>query len=100
MGAHKSMMPKISPEDRQNLEPEPDYVIKTRSPKPTVWQLNIHRGKREDDLRNESYPIARRKCHKDVDVFQECEKSQFFYFIIVISEVNLIFRKRIVLDKF
>ena len=87
MGAHKSMMPKISPEDRQNLEPEPDYVIKTRSPKPTVWQLNIHRGKREDDLRNESYPIARRKCHKDVDVFQECEKSHIFFFFHLVIEM-------------
>jgi len=81
MGAHKSKMPKIDPEDK--LDPEPEYVIKTRSPKPTIWQLNILRGKREDDLRNDAYPIARRKCHKDVDVFQECEKSEFILFEMV-----------------
>lgn len=75
MGGKNTKIPEINPEDRKNLEPEPDYDIKTRSPKPTTWQLNIMRGKREDDLRNEAYPIARRKCHKYVDVFAACEKS-------------------------
>ena len=75
MGAHKSRLHKVHLEDRGVLEPEPDFVIKTRSPKPDVWQLNILRGKREDDLRNEAYPLARKKCHKNVESFQDCEKS-------------------------
>lgn len=75
MGAHKSRLHKIHIEDNQKLEPEPDYLIKTRSPRPSRWQLNILRGKKEDDLRNEAYPLARRKCHKSVEVFMDCEKG-------------------------
>ncbi len=75
MGAHQSRLHKVHLEGRGSLEPEPDYIIRTRSPKPTVWQLNILRGKKEDDLRNEAYPLARRKCHKSAEFFEQCEKS-------------------------
>lgn len=75
MGAHHSKLSKANKDDKGVLEPEPDFIIKTRSPRPEIWQLNILRGKREDDLRNQAYPLARRKCHRDVESFQECEKS-------------------------
>jgi len=37
------------------MQEEPDYEVKTRGPLPDTWKLNITRGKREDDLRNEAY---------------------------------------------
>lgn len=78
MGAHKSRMYRVHIDENNAFEPEPDYVIKTRSPMPSKWQLNILRGKKEDDLRNQAYPLARRKCHKNVEEFQECEKGNWF----------------------
>ncbi len=58
----------------EQLEEETDYVVKTRSPMPSTWSLNILRGKREDDMRNESMSFARRKCKQKVLTFSECEK--------------------------
>lgn len=35
------------------------------------------RGKREDELRVESYPIVRRKCYDYVKDLERCEKGTF-----------------------
>ncbi len=40
-----------------------------------TWTLNIMRGKREDELRLESYPLARRKCYDYVKVLEKCSKG-------------------------
>lgn len=81
MGTYKSKAVKGDAEKLPRLQRELDYDIKTRSPKPTTWKLNILRGKREDDLRNEAYPLARRKCYNAVKDFERCEKGQIFFFI-------------------
>jgi hypothetical protein len=78
MGTYKSKGVKGDADKMPRLEPEPNYEIKTRSPKPTTWKLNILRGKREDDLRNEAYPLARRKCYHAVKEFEKCEKGNFY----------------------
>ena len=75
MGAFKSKREKIDIEKLPKLHEETDYQIKTRSPKPTNWRLNIMRGKREDELRNEAYYLARRKCYDKAKSFENCEKS-------------------------
>lgn len=37
--------------------------------------MNITRGKREDELRNEVYGVVRKKCQKKVMSFAHCEKE-------------------------
>ena len=75
MGAYKSKAKKQDIEKLERLKPEPDYEIKTRSPMTKNWTLNILRGKREDELRNECYPLVRRKCYEPVKSFEKCEKG-------------------------
>jgi hypothetical protein len=64
MGSYKSKNQKVDINSLPPMDPEPDYVIKTRQPMPSTWALNILRGKREDELRGLAYAYARRKCHK------------------------------------
>ena len=40
-----------------------------------TWSLNILRGRKEDQIKNEAYPIVRRKCYDYVHAFAECEKG-------------------------
>ena len=61
-------------EDFPAVEREPDYVVKTRSPMPDRWSLNVTRGHREEELRAEAMPIARRKCFDEAKVFEACEQ--------------------------
>ncbi|CAK91801.1 unnamed protein product (macronuclear) [Paramecium tetraurelia] len=75
MGSYKSKNHKVDINTLPVVDPEPDYVIKTRQPMPSNWQLNILRGKREDELRGLSYAYARRKCHKAVNDLLQCEKD-------------------------
>ncbi len=44
------------------LEPEPEYIIKTRPPMWDDWRLNIFRGIKENRLKMDANKIARRKC--------------------------------------
>jgi hypothetical protein len=77
MGAVPSVVKKVKQdiEHMPRLEPEMDYEIKTRSPLPKTWNLNILRGRKEDELKNESYPIVRRKCYEYAKLFEQCEKE-------------------------
>lgn len=59
MGSYKSKNFKVDVESLPETEPEPDYVIKTRSPKPERWSLNLLRGQREDELKGLAYAYAR-----------------------------------------
>jgi len=65
----------VDVESLPRIYPEEDYVIRTRSPMPDTWTMNIMRGKREDELRLESYPLARRKCYDYVKVLEQCNKD-------------------------
>jgi Cytochrome c oxidase biogenesis protein Cmc1 like len=83
MGSYRSKGFKIDIETIPEQEPEPDYEIKTRTPKPDRWQLNILRGRREDELRGLAYAYARymgvfkfrRKCKKPALEFIQCENE-------------------------
>lgn len=75
MGNLKSRTTNLIITEDLKLDPEPNYEIKTRSPRPENWKLNILRGKKEDELRGEAYAIARRKCYFPVQEFAECEKQ-------------------------
>jgi hypothetical protein len=55
MGVNKSTLKKFSDEEIDNLNEEPDYVIKTRSPYPKNWVMNIMVAKREEDLKNVAF---------------------------------------------
>jgi len=54
------------------LEPEPDYVVKTRSPMLDDWRLNAVRGIKENMLLKEAGPIANRKCWRSGEAFSDC----------------------------
>ena len=82
MGTYKSKIPKQDVNENTCLEEEPFYVIKTRSPRPGPWSLNIMRGKREDDLRNIAYSLARRKCYRKVLEFTNCENRKNMIYLI------------------
>ena len=58
--------------DLPKLEPEPDYIIKTRPPMWDDWRLNIHRGIKENELKMEANKICRRKCWRTGEAFQDC----------------------------
>lgn len=66
MGTYKSKGIKRDAEKMPILEEETDYDVKTRSPMPGPWKLNLLRGAREDELKDEVMPIARRKCIQKV----------------------------------
>jgi hypothetical protein len=73
MGAHKSKDMITNYGDLPAMEEETDYQVKTRGPLPESWQLNITRGKREDELRHEVYARSRKKCERKTDSFNACE---------------------------
>ena len=54
------------------LNPEPDYVIKTRPPMWDDWRLNIFRGIKENRLKMDANKIARRKCWETGMAYEEC----------------------------
>lgn len=58
--------------DLPRLEPEPDYVIKTRPPMWDDWRLNIFRGIKENRLKMEANKIARRKCWQTGEALEKC----------------------------
>ena len=66
MGAHKSKEDRPSFSDLGDLQEETGHEVKTRGPLPENWKMNITRGKREDELRNEVYTVVRKKCQKKV----------------------------------
>ena len=90
MGSYRSKNFKVDVDSLPTLEPEPNYEIKTRSPMPDRWALNILRGQREDELKGLAYAYARyffyfyflllnkynkrRKCRKHADEFIDCER--------------------------
>lgn len=59
MGSYRSKNFKVDVDSLPTLEPEPNYEIKTRSPMPDRWALNILRGQREDELKGLAYAYAR-----------------------------------------
>ena len=50
MGSYKSKSIKVDIQNLPTLEPEPEYIVKTRPPMPSTWQLNLLRGSRENEL--------------------------------------------------
>ena len=56
--------------DLPRLQPEPDYIIKTRPPMWDDWRLNIYRGIKENRLKMEANKIARRKCWETGTAFE------------------------------
>ena len=54
------------------LEPEPDYIVKTRPPMWDDWRLNIFRGIKENRLKMEANKIARRKCWETGIAYENC----------------------------
>ena len=54
------------------LNPEPDYVIKTRPPMWDDWRLNIFRGIKENRLKMDANKIARRKCWETGIAYETC----------------------------
>ena len=57
------------------MEPEPDYIVKTRPPMWDDWRLNIFRGIKENRLKMEANKIARRKCWRTGLQYEECCKD-------------------------
>jgi hypothetical protein len=58
--------------DLPKLNPEPDYIIRTRPPMWDDWRLNISRGIKENRLKMDANKIARRKCWKVGTALEEC----------------------------
>ena len=56
------------------LNPEPDYIIKTRPPMWDDWRLNIFRGMKENRLKLEANKIARRKCWETGEALEACSE--------------------------
>ena len=54
------------------LNPEPNYVIKTRPPMWDDWRLNIFRGIKENRMKMEANKIARRKCWETGLSYEDC----------------------------
>lgn len=44
MGSYRSKGFKVEIDSLPESDPEPNYEIKTRPPKPDIWALNIRRG--------------------------------------------------------
>ena len=73
MGTYKSRQIKQNIYELEELQESPPTINpKSRSPMPDLWKLNILRGKREDELKGESMPIARRRCKKKVHGIKHC----------------------------
>lgn len=65
MGTYKSKALKGNVFEMEQMdESPPDVIPKTRSPMPDLWKLNVLRGKREDEIKDEAMPIARRRCRR------------------------------------
>ena len=58
------------------LDPEPDYLIKTRPPMWDDWRLNIFRGVKENRLKLEANKISRRKCWQTGEALEDCGKAK------------------------
>ncbi|EAR88681.1 cytochrome C oxidase biogenesis Cmc1-like protein (macronuclear) [Tetrahymena thermophila SB210] len=83
MGTYKSKQIQHNVFDEQHLDESPaDIKPKTRSPKPTTWKLNILRGKREDEIKDEAMPLARRRCRKKAMEFIKCEQQNGKYWTV------------------
>lgn len=83
MGTYKSKSIKGNVYELDQLEESPpDVKAKTRAPKPGLWKLNILRGKREDELKDESMPLARRRCRTKATKFIECERVNGKYWTV------------------
>ena len=61
--------------DMPKLEPEPEYIIKTRPPMWDDWRLNIFRGIKENRLKMDANKIARRKCWQSGLQYENCCKD-------------------------
>lgn len=59
MGSYRSKNFKVDIDSLPEAEPEPNYEVRTRSPKPERWTLNLLRGQREDELKGLAYAYAR-----------------------------------------
>ena len=62
--------------EMEHLNPEPDYIIKTRPPMWDDWRLNVVRGVKENEIAMEAAKIARRKCWETGDSFAECTQRE------------------------
>ena len=58
--------------DMPQLDPEPDYVVRTRPPIMGEWRLNIVRGMKENKIRTEAGKIAARKWWTHGEAFSDC----------------------------
>ena len=65
---------------KEDVYVKPNYEIKTRSPRPENWRLNLMRGNKEDEFRGECFSISRRKCYDVVQEFAKCEKENGMIF--------------------
>ena len=73
------------------LNPEPNYIIRTRPPMwgkidsrdhfndSDDWRLNIFRGVKENRLKLESNKIARRKCWETGTALEDCSVRRLSY---------------------
>ena len=67
---------KYSPiRDLPRLNPEPEYIIKTRPPMWDDWRLNIFRGIKENRHKMEANKIARRKCWETGTALETCSEK-------------------------
>jgi len=72
---YRAAKKKFSPiRDLPQLNPEPDYIIKTRPPMWDDWRLNIFRGIKENRLKLEANKIARRKCWETGTALEKCSE--------------------------
>ena len=58
------------------MNPEPDYIIKTRPPMWDDWRLNIFRGIKENRLKMEANKLARRKCWETGFALENCSREK------------------------
>jgi len=73
---YRAAKKKYSPiRDLPRLNPEPDYIIKTRPPMWDDWRLNIFRGIKENRLKLEANKIARRKCWETGGALERCSEE-------------------------
>lgn len=83
MGTYKSKALKGNVFEMEQIDESPlDVKSKTRQPMPDLWKLNILRGKREDEIKDEAMPIARRRCRKKATDFIQCERENGKYWTV------------------
>ena len=84
MGNSRSKKTEVDVTQMERIYPEPKYVIKTRPPNLAggTWKNNIKLRVREEELMDESMPIARRKCYDPSMEYLACTQREGTFWMV------------------